>query len=185
MSNDTYPPGQCTRYVADNWSQQVGPYWGDGWMWLGSGEQAGYATTSVPSVGAIAVWGRDMGGARAAGHVAIVQAAEPLTVAESNWNIALQPDQRVVSSASAAGIVGYLLPEKADPPMTYSLDQQRVKIHEAYWTYLLREVENDAAMQYHLGVWNTKGMEACLAEIWDGSEHGAVVAAQRKLLGLG
>ncbi len=181
----TYPSGQCTWYCCMNWSMPVGPYWGDGRMWLTSAQQAGYVITTVAEVGAIAVWGANMGGARDAGHVAIVQAITPLTVAESNWNVPLQPDIRVVNAYSQSGIIGYILPTKTtEEPMTYTPDQQRAQIRQWYLDYLIRGVEDDAAMQYHLGVWNTKGMDVCLADIVDGAEAQSATAAKRRLLGL-
>lgn len=114
MSNcNFYPRGQCTWYCCSTWTGgEIGPLWGDGKMWLESAGRAGYRTASSPVVGAIAVWGANMGGTRDAGHVAIVRAVSPLTVAESNWNVPLQPDVRVVNDYSASGIIGYILPQQ-------------------------------------------------------------------------
>jgi surface antigen len=185
MNCASYPSGQCTWYCCENWSQQVGPYWGDGKMWLASAQKDGWLTSPIPEIGDIAVWGANTGGTRDAGHVALVISVNPLTVAESNWNVPLQPDHRVVSDYSKSGIIGYVRPTKTtEEVMTYTPEQQRVKIHETYWEFLMREVENNDAMTYHLGVWNVKGMEACLAEIWDGPEAAKVMAAKRAHLGL-
>lgn len=149
MDHPTYDPGQCTRFVADNWSQPVGPYWGDGKQWLVSAMEAGYVIAETPQLGAIAVWGANAGGAGPAGHVAIVAAVEPLTVSESNWDEPLRPDSRVVSPASAAGIVGYILPELADQetPMTPSerVDVARALTRLTYATAAHRTPESQAA----------------------------------------
>lgn len=183
-SMPSYPDGQCSRFCADRWSVAPGPYWGDARFWLDSGHQAGYATSSVPEVGAIAVWGANMGGTRDAGHVALVQAIAPLTVAESNWNIPLQPDQRPVSAYSQTGIIGYVLPRKAtEEPMNYTLAQQRAYIHQCAYESWLREISEEE-MQHWLGVWNTQGQEGVVAGIFDTPEAVTVTQARRRLLGL-
>lgn len=127
MSDCTlYPIGQCTWYCCSNWSAPVGPVWGNGYAWLGSGQRAGYLTASQPSAGDIAVWGQYVGGAGAAGHVALVTSTAPLTVAESNWLGTLQAGVRVVSADSATGITGYVRPIKEDGMAT--MGQKRATI---------------------------------------------------------
>jgi len=122
-----YNLGQCTRYVCDTWSGgSIGPLWGDGYMWLESAGRDGYRTATDPVVGAIAVWGQNMGGTRAAGHVAIVRSLGPLTVAESNWNVPLQPDVRVVSDYSKSGIIGYILPKEGADVATMGMKRATV-----------------------------------------------------------
>ena len=123
-----YPTGMCTWYCCTTWSGgPIGPLWGDGVMWLESAGKAGYRTSSSPALNAIAVWGANMGGTKDAGHVAIVRAVEPLTVAESNWNVPLQPDVRVVSAYSQSGIIGYILPQQQEADVA-TIGQKRATI---------------------------------------------------------
>jgi hypothetical protein len=108
-SHPSYPNGQCTRYVADTWDGgEVGPYWGDAHAWPASAQADGYLISPNAFVDTIAVWGANMGGARAAGHVAIVTGVNPLTVRESNWTRALVPDTRTVTDTG--GIIAFILP---------------------------------------------------------------------------
>jgi hypothetical protein len=65
-----YPPGTCTRHVYDTvpW---VARGWGDAWQWAESAHRAGYAVTTYPLPGAVAVW--DPGTSYGVyGHVAVV-----------------------------------------------------------------------------------------------------------------
>ncbi|HEV3129606.1 MAG TPA: CHAP domain-containing protein [Solirubrobacteraceae bacterium] len=123
-----YNPGQCTRFCCDQWTDPVGAFWGNGAAWLESARKDGYSTTTIPTVGAIAVWGANMGGTKAAGHVAIVKAVQPLTVAESNWSVPLQPDVRIVSAYSQAGIIGYILPHSFPEDHMATIGQKRADI---------------------------------------------------------
>ena len=70
-----YPYGQCTYWVAYNWGgpDHRGVTWGgDAHTWLANAAAAGYATSTMPTVGAIVVY--PPGGAYdpVAGHVALV-----------------------------------------------------------------------------------------------------------------
>lgn len=176
--NETYPLGQCTRWVADHWTDQVGPYWGDGRQWLTSARASGFQTTVVPTIGSVLCLGAYSDGAGAAGHVAIVTAVDPIVVSESNWIYSMSPDSRTIYGL--IDLFGFILPRSA----MVSGDEQRAQIHEWYYDLLQREVENESAMMYHLSVWNAKGKEACLAEIYDGPEATRVMIAKRKLLGI-
>ena len=106
-----YVAGQCTAYVASlvSW---VPNNWGNASEWLANAQAAGYSTSLSPSPGAIAVWGPNKGGAQSDGHVALVTAVQPgglPSVSEMNWsNGPGVPDTRNVTSASAAGIIGYI-----------------------------------------------------------------------------
>ena len=70
-----YPPGTCTRYVYDTvpW---VPRGWGDAWQWTTSARAAGFAVTTYPLPGAVAVWdpGTSLG---VYGHVAVVVESRP------------------------------------------------------------------------------------------------------------
>jgi hypothetical protein len=181
-TNPTYPDGQCTRYAADNWTQPVGPEWGDARLWLNSAQLAGWAITETPEAGDLAVWGANVGEAAAAGHVAIVVQAAPLVVDESNWTYPLRYDRRVVAPASAAGIIGYIRPIKAgtteDDTVTYLLAgppanaadalARRIKVHE--WTHesaaiIVPSQLTEPVMDELLAVWVAQGAEAVLARI--------------------
>jgi hypothetical protein len=183
--NLTYPDGQCTRYVADNWSEPVGPYWGDGREWLGSASAAGWdivAGTTGGEAGDIAVWGPNVGGAGSAGHVALVVQAAPLTVDESNWTYPLRYDRRVVDAASQAGIIGYVRPVMTaaveDETVAYLLSgaaatpadllARRIKVHE--WAHAsgaaITPAElSESVMDEVLAVWVESGAEAALARM--------------------
>lgn len=113
-----YAAEQCTAYLADTTSWvQAG--WGSAGNWLRAAQQSGLQTSSVPSVGAIAVWAPFRGGATGSGHVAKVLAVNPMTglptVLEANWSYPTvagvgAADTRAVSASSASGIIGYILP---------------------------------------------------------------------------
>ncbi|VTS12261.1 peptidoglycan hydrolase PcsB [Streptococcus pseudoporcinus] len=82
-SANTYPVGQCTWGVK-SLAPWVGNYWGNGGQWAASAAAAGYTVSSIPVVGAVAVW---TGGGY--GHVAYVTSVESSTriqVMESNYN---------------------------------------------------------------------------------------------------
>lgn len=109
----TYTAGQCTDYVAKVYAW-VG-CWGDAWQWFDRAKAAGFATSSTPVIGSVAVW-RQGAGASSNGHVAIVTGIQgnglPIV---SEMNATAGPfnvDQRSISAASAAGIQGYILPQQ-------------------------------------------------------------------------
>lgn len=127
--HDTYPAGECTRFVADNWGGNVGPVWGDAAGWLNSARAAGYVVTASPQPGAIVVWAAGQGGASRLGHVAILESTQPFTVRESNWTNSGREDTRVVDAFSMAGIAGYVLPILVEgSPMT---DPERADLADA------------------------------------------------------
>lgn len=145
-TNPTYPAGQCTRFVADNWSRPVGPYWGDASQWLRSASAYGYVLAGAPAVGAIAVWGPGAGGADPAGHVALVTGLAPLTVTEENWQGLGVVDSRVVDAGSLAGIAGYILPElHSEDPMTPDerTDLAGAQVAGLYAAVLHRDADED------------------------------------------
>jgi surface antigen len=85
----TFPFGQCTWYAAFEWSgpRHTGVTWpGNATDWLAGAQTQGYATSPIPSVGAIAVY-RAGGHYSIFGHVAIVTgvARDSYTVSEMNF----------------------------------------------------------------------------------------------------
>ncbi len=78
---NSYARGQCTFYVASQ--RNVPSNWGNAREWLANARAAGWATGSIPQVGAIA-WT----GAGRAGHVSIVRAVmgSQILVQEMNYN---------------------------------------------------------------------------------------------------
>ena len=78
---NSYSRGQCTFYIASQ--RNVPGNWGNAREWLANARAAGWATGSVPQVGAIA-WT----GAGRAGHVSIVRAVmgSQILVQEMNYN---------------------------------------------------------------------------------------------------
>lgn len=78
---NSYARGQCTFYIASQ--RNVPSNWGNAREWLANARAAGWATGSVPQVGAIA-WT----GAGRAGHVSIVRAVmgSQILVQEMNYN---------------------------------------------------------------------------------------------------
>lgn len=77
---NSYARGQCTFYIASQ--RNVPSNWGNAREWLANARAAGWATGSVPQVGAIA-WT----GAGRAGHVSIVRAimGNQILVQEMNY----------------------------------------------------------------------------------------------------
>ena len=96
--------GECTWYVA---TQRYVPWFGNAWQWWGAAAAAGYAEGTVPTVGAIAVFG--ISGISPLGHVAYVVAAGAgqFEVAEMNvagWD---QVDYRWIPDGGD-GLLGYI-----------------------------------------------------------------------------
>jgi hypothetical protein len=86
----TDPPGECTSWAAALWPGDHGrgiTWSGDAWAWYGNAAAAGYAVSTTPSVGAIAVFGRTGSGTGAWGHVGVVLAVDTssFVVTEMNW----------------------------------------------------------------------------------------------------
>lgn len=77
---NTYSPGYCTWFVASR--RPVPSGWGNARNWLANARAAGFATGSVPRVGAIA-WT----GAGSMGHVGLVTGVNgsQATIAEMNY----------------------------------------------------------------------------------------------------
>jgi hypothetical protein len=90
---NSYDWGNCTWYVASR--KQVPGNWGNAATWFGNAQAQGWATGSVPQVGAIA-----QTTAGWAGHVALVEAVEgPLVlVSEMNYEGLDVIDQRWASA---------------------------------------------------------------------------------------
>ena len=91
-SNNGYPYGYCTYYVATR--RAVPSSWGNAGQWLGSAQRAGYSTGSTPVAGAIVVTRESWWG-----HVAYVESVDgdSFTVAEMNvkgWGVT---DRRTIS----------------------------------------------------------------------------------------
>lgn len=78
---NTYTPGYCTYFVASRRSVPSG--WGNARNWLANARASGFATGSVPQVGAIA-WT----GAGSMGHVAYTEKVEGnrALISEMNYN---------------------------------------------------------------------------------------------------
>lgn len=89
---NTYSPGYCTWFVASR--RPVPSGWGNARNWLANARAAGFATGSVPRVGAIA-WT----GAGAMGHVAYTERVEGnrALISEMNYNGLGVVSQRWVS----------------------------------------------------------------------------------------
>lgn len=79
-SNNAYPYGWCTYYVATR--RYVPARWGDAKSWLSSARASGYATGSEPAAGAIVVTGESW-----YGHVAYVESVNggSITISEMNY----------------------------------------------------------------------------------------------------
>jgi surface antigen len=101
-SNNGYPYGYCTYYVASR--RYVPAQWGDAKNWLNSASRAGYSTGSAPAVGAIVVTKESWWG-----HVAFVESVDgdSITISEMNakgWGVV---DRRTMSAYG--GVVrGYI-----------------------------------------------------------------------------
>lgn len=78
---NTYSPGYCTWFVASR--RPVPSGWGNARNWLANARAAGFATGSVPQVGAIA-WT----GAGAMGHVGLVTGVNGSQVTITDMNYA-------------------------------------------------------------------------------------------------
>lgn len=94
-SNNAYPYGWCTYYVATR--RYVPARWGDAKSWLSSARASGYATGSVPAAGAIVVTSESW-----YGHVAYVESVSggTITISEMNykgWGI---KSSRTISASS-------------------------------------------------------------------------------------
>ncbi|AKM82669.1 TPA: hypothetical protein DD449_00975 [Candidatus Berkelbacteria bacterium] len=101
-SNNAYPYGWCTYYVATR--RYVPAHWGDAKSWLSSAQRAGYSTGREPAAGAIVVTTESWWG-----HVAYVESVhgDSITISEMNavgWGI---KSSRVLS-AHASKIRGYI-----------------------------------------------------------------------------
>lgn len=84
-SNNGYPYGYCTYYVATR--RYVPMSWGDAKKWLSSASRAGYQTGSTPAVGSIVVTSESWWG-----HVAYVESVNggEITISEMNakgWGV--------------------------------------------------------------------------------------------------
>lgn len=92
---NSYTPGQCTWYVASR--RRVPSGWGNAGRWMWSARAAGWATGSVPAVGAIA-WTP----AGYYGHVAIVEqvSGDSVLISEMNYYGPYRTDSRWISAGS-------------------------------------------------------------------------------------
>ncbi|MCP3798974.1 CHAP domain-containing protein [Allokutzneria sp. A3M-2-11 16] len=96
----------CTSYVAYrldkrgfNFSNHYkGESWGDAKTWDNAAKKAGLTVNKTPKVGAVAVWGSNMGGG--AGHVAVVSkiSGGKITVQEYNVRVSFGYGERVIGS---------------------------------------------------------------------------------------
>lgn len=101
-SNNGYPYGYCTYYVASK--RYVPSSWGDAKSWLNSASRAGYSTGSEPATGAIVVTKESWWG-----HVAYVEDVngDEITISEMNargWGVI----SRRTLSAHGGVIRGYI-----------------------------------------------------------------------------
>lgn len=101
-SNNGYPYGWCTYYVATR--RYVPGGWGNARSWLSSAQRSGYATGSEPAAGAIVVLSESW-----MGHVAYVESVSgnSVTIAEMNyagWGVV----NRRVISAHGGKVMGYI-----------------------------------------------------------------------------
>ena len=89
----TNPPGECTSWAAALWPGHHGrgvTWSGDAWEWLANAAAQGYATSSTPTLGAIAVWPRHYipgNDATQYGHVAVVTAVASTTYTVTEMNV--------------------------------------------------------------------------------------------------
>lgn len=79
-SNNAYPYGWCTYYVATR--RYVPAHWGDAKSWLSSAQRAGYSTGRDPVPGAIVVTGESY-----YGHVAYVESVSGGSITISEMNV--------------------------------------------------------------------------------------------------
>jgi len=101
-SNNGYPYGYCTYYVASR--RYVPTSWGDAKRWLDSAKRAGYQTGSTPAAGAIVVTRESWWG-----HVAYVESVSggQITISEMNargWGVI----SRRTLPASGGVVRGYI-----------------------------------------------------------------------------
>lgn len=101
-SNNAYPYGWCTYYVATR--RYVPGHWGNARSWLSSAKSAGYAIGSAPQAGAIVVLNESW-----MGHVAYVDSVNgnSITISEMNYRGWGVVDQRTIS-ASGGKVMGYV-----------------------------------------------------------------------------
>ena len=181
-AHPTYPAGQCTRWVADNWTEQVGPYWGNAGGWLTSAKWDGFEVSEWPRVGSIAVWKAWTGGAGADGHVAIVLATSPLLVREENWSGSGVVDTRLVEATKGAAPSGYVLPFlTTEEPM---LDADRHDLATSHVLALYSAILNRSAdadpvgRDYWIAQVMAKGSAAATRDFLDQVEPLADVAKE-------
>lgn len=113
----TDPPGECTSWAAALWPghQGRGVTWsGDAWEWYVNAAAAGYDVSSMPSVGAIAVFARSANDGGEWGHVAVVVgvSAHSFVITEMNRDGRFVVDERTVP-LDDAGLTGFI-PVPAD-----------------------------------------------------------------------
>ncbi len=104
---NAYPAGQCTYYVASIYN--IPGDWGNADTWFPSAQASGYATSGVPTAGAVVVWGSG-GGYSEFGHVAVVQSVQSgnsFVVTEMNFYGVGITDSRPVTSLS--DVEGFIL----------------------------------------------------------------------------
>lgn len=110
---DTYSPGNCTWYVADQLSWVQGG-WGDAWHWAPAALAAGLQETSRPTVDSVVVYGAG-DGYSVFGHVAIVIRVYSYTefrVSEMNFAGFNQVDER---DSNLGDVVAFILPPGGQP----------------------------------------------------------------------
>lgn len=103
---NAYPWGQCTYYVATIYN--IPGDWGNADTWFPSAQASGFATTGVPTAGAVVVWGSG-GGYSVFGHVAVVQSVQSrtsFTVTEMNFfGVGIVDSRQVTSLADVEGFI--------------------------------------------------------------------------------
>ena len=111
------PPGECTSWAAALWPGHRGggvTWGGDAWEWYANAAAQGYAVSQLPTIGAIAVFGRTGSSGGEWGHVAVVigVGAGAFRVTEMNRDARFLVDERSVSLGDP-GLTGFI-PVPAD-----------------------------------------------------------------------
>lgn len=132
----TYYFGYCTWYVAHTLAWVRGG-WGNAYQWAANALRDGFQLTTLPTVGAVVVYGPGHGYS-AWGHVAIVRAVIPpglFLVQEMDavaWNVV---SERV---SNLYGVTAFILPPGvsagAPPPAAISTQTPAVEAVSAAWS---------------------------------------------------
>ncbi len=89
---NTYQPGQCVWYIKNS-RPEIPNGWGSAYKWLASARAAGWATGSIPRVGAVGVKGN---------HVVLVEAVNGGIITYSDMNGSWVPFEIARRTGNAA-----------------------------------------------------------------------------------